>query len=186
MIENCRPISLLSVISKIFEKVIHNQISAFLFENDMISNSQYGFRTGHSTEHAALELAERVLDSFKHNEPSVGLFLDLSKAFDSLHHQILINKLKHYGLSNQALKLFQNYLSDRVQYVEFNGSVSDKQNITTGVLQGLVLGPLLFLLYVNDLPKVSKLFDTIIFADDTTLHSRLKILHKILRTLHQT
>lgn len=173
LLDNYRPISILPALSKIFERLIFNQLIEYLTEHKILFNSQYGFRSGHSTEHAALELVERILTSFSNNDQSLAIFLDLSKAFDSLNHEILISKLKYYGLSTQSLQLISSYFENRFQYVDFNGTHSRKYLIETGVPQGSVLGPLFFLLYLNDLNEVSNIFDFIMFADDTTLHCPL-------------
>ena len=134
---------------------------------------QYGFRKGHSTEYAALELADRIIQQMDENKTQINIYLDLSKAFDTLNHSILIHKLKFYGINGTAIHLFKSYLSNRKQYVEYENNTSDTLLITTGVPQGSVLGPLMLIIYLNDIEKSSDIFDFIYYADDTTLSSVL-------------
>ena len=129
----------------------------------------------HSTHHAALELIDYATKEIDQNSAAVSIFLDLSKAFDTIDHSILLNKLRYYGVSNTELTWFQNYLGNRTQYVEIDGFASDVLGIKTGVPQGSILGPLLFLIYINDLPVCSQFFKFIIYADDTSLFSSLNI-----------
>ena len=141
---NYRPISLLPPISKIFEKAIYDQTYSYFQQNNMFYSSQYGFRKGHSTEYAALELVDRILQHLDNNKLPINFYLDLSKAFDTLDHKILLHKLQFYGIHGITLSVFKNYLSKRIQFVEYEDSKSDTLTITTGVPQGSVLGPLLF------------------------------------------
>ena len=128
---------------------------------------------------ASLELVDRILSFMDNGDTLIGIFLDLSKAFDTLNHNILLHQLKHYGLSKNSTELIKNYLENRTQYVNFDNGNSDHQKISTGVPQGSILGPLLFLIYVNDLHNSSKLFQFILFADDATLLTK-KGIHNIL------
>lgn len=173
LLDNYRPISILPALSKFFERILFNQLTNYLAKHQILFGSQYGFRNGHSAEHAAFELVERILSSFSNNDQSLAVYLDLTKAFDSMDHSILLAKLKHYGLSTDALTLISSYFENRTQYIDFQGAHSQYANIRTGVPQGSVLGPLFFILYVNDLNEASELFDMIMFADDTTLHCPL-------------
>ena len=171
--ENYRPISLLTSISKIFEKVVFDQLYGYFTLNKLIYNSQYGFRKEHSTEFAALELIDKLMKGIDERKIPLSIFLDLSKAFDTLDHKILLSKLQHYGIHNTSLKWFHNYLTDRKQYVEYNNATSKCLPIYTGVPQGSILGPLLIIIYINDISVVSSKFSFILYADDTTMISSM-------------
>ena len=122
----------------------------------------------HSTELAAIELVDRILKDIDNKKLPLAIYMDLSKAFDTLDHNILIKKLQYYGVIGTPLNWFQSYLTDRTQYVEVNNESSSLQTILTGVPQGSILGPLLFLIYMNDIPNASNLFTFILYADDHT------------------
>ena len=173
LFENYRPISLLPAISKVLEKIIALQLSSYFEKNKFLFDNQYGFRPKHSTEHAALELIDRITNKMDTNEIPLNIFLDLSKAFDTIDHTILLNKLKYYGLKGPTLNLFQSYLSNMKQYTEIEDTTSTILLIQVGVPQGSILGPILFIIYVNDLPQYSNKFDFIMYADDTTLSSTI-------------
>ena len=174
-IDNYRPISLLSSLSKILEKCVFEQVYSYFEENLLFYGSQYGYRKLHSTEHACVELVDRLMTDLDKGETPICFFLDLSKAFDTLNHNILLAKLKYYGLDDNALKWFKSYLSDRRQYVEIDNVQSCTRPLKTGVPQGSILGPLLFIIYMNDVNSVSKNFEAILYADDTSLNSIIKI-----------
>lgn len=175
---NYRPISLLPAISKIFEKVIFIQIYDFFQKKKLLYISQYGFRTGHSTESAALELVDKIITKMDKKDTPIGIFIDLSKAFDTIDHEILLKKLNYYGFSTPAISLMKSYLNDRMQYVQMNDVSSDFCEVNTGVPQGSILGPLLFIIYMNDIIESSKLFDFILYADDTSLTTSVELVFR--------
>ena len=172
--EYYRPISLLSILSKVYERVVFDQIYYYFQLHQLFYTNQYGFRKKHSTETAGLELIDRALKDVDNKQDPFAIFLDLSKAFDTIDHSIMIKKLKHYGIRGTALLWFESYLADRVQYVLYNGTKSRPMKIITGVPQGSILGPLLFLIYINDIKSSTDSFDVIGYADDTTLYGKLK------------
>ena len=157
---NYRPISTLSPFSKVLERLIYNQLNSFLDKHEIMYKYQFGFRKGYSTEQAILELTELV---------TCGLFLDFSKAFDTVNHNILLSKLYHYGIRGTPFKWFENYLSNRTQFVKIGNTTSNCETITSGIPQRSTLGPLLFLLYINDLPNCSNKLSFRIFTDDTNM-----------------
>ena len=143
---------------------------SFLTDNQLFCMEQFGFSPGHSTELAALRLVDHLTNEMDYFNVPINIYIDLSKAFDSLNHSILLNRLRHYGISGCSYELFCSYLSNRLQFVDFNGKMSTKLAISTGVPQESVLGPLLFLIYINDLPLVSNIFTMLMYADDRTLY----------------
>ena len=167
--DNYRPISLLSSFSKIIEKIVATRLTNFLDTNNLISNCQYGFRKNHSTLHPLVHFLNDVSSALDRKEHTVAIFCDLRKAFDTVSHSILLSKLKKLGVRNVELQWFKNYLSNRKQLVYVNGMNSSLLDILIGVPQGSILGPLLFLIYINDLPNCSALL-ALLFADDTTLY----------------
>ena len=168
-LSNYRPISLLSSISIFIQKVLLELLTTYLDNNNLIHKHQYGFRKRHSTEYAALHIVDYLNYEMDLKRTPTNIYLDLSKAFDSLSITILLSKLRHYGICNVALKLMKSYLENRKQYVQFDTCTSDIKSIRNGVLQRSILGPLLFLSYINDFSNSSKLFNFLMYADDTTL-----------------
>jgi hypothetical protein len=173
ILNNYRPISLLPVISKIFEKILHNQIYKYFKSNNLFTENQYGFLEGLSTELATMELTNRLYKYMDDNKIPISVFIDLSKAFDTIDHHILIHKLKYYGLEGASLRLITNYLTERTQYVAYDDCNSSILPIKCGVPQGSILGPLLFIIYTNDIVQVNTKFKIIMYADDTTLYTTL-------------
>ena len=173
-LENYRPISILPSVSKVFERVIHNQLYEYFDSNNLLYHGQYGFKNNHSTELAALETLDRIITAMDENKIPLNIYLDLSKAFDTLDHNILIKKLEHYGVHGHSLQLLHSYLYHRQQYVVFNDKVSELLPITTGVPQGSILGPFLFIIYVNDLVNACNIFKPVVYADDTNLSTSLE------------
>ena len=167
---NYRPISLLATISKILEKVVYRRLYSFLTVNNILYDRQYGFRSGRSTIHAVTEFMSDILPALDDNHKCVSVFLDLSKAFDTIDHNILIDKLKFYGVRGRALDWFRSYLQHRMQYVSYCGINSTILNILYGVPQGSVLGPLLFIVYSNDIHNCFETCKCITYADDTTVY----------------
>ena len=172
-IENFRPISLLNCISKVIEKCVFNQVYDYFECNKLFYTSQYGYRKEHSTELACIELVDKIYQQLESQQTPVCIFLDLSKAFDTLNHEILLRKLKHYGLSETPIKWFTDYLSNRHQFVEVDNVRSSVARIETGVPQGSILGPLLFIIYMNDISSASEIFQAVLYADDTSLNATI-------------
>ena len=166
---NYRPISLLPSFSKIFEKIVYNRLIEFINSNNVLSVNQYGFRHKHSTYMAVLELYNRISLAIDKNEFCAGIFIDLSKAFDTINHKILLEKLQYYGIRGLSNILIKSYLSNRKQFVNYNNFQSEYQLVSCGVPQGSILGPLLFILYINDITNCSKFCNFILYADDTNL-----------------
>ena len=166
LLENHRPISLLNSISKIIEKIAHKQLYEHLEKNNILSTEQYGFRKHSSCEHAMVDLLDRIETNKKHKLTTNLTFIDLSKAFDTLSFDILIDKLNHYNIGNTALTWFTNYLTNRSHKTKYKNAYSETLTPQTGVPQGSILGPLLFIIYINDLAE--NIEGTILYADDTT------------------
>ena len=151
MPENYRPISLLSCLDKIFERLIHKRFMQFIDRYKILILEQYGFLKNHSTMSALIDVIDNVRNYIDKGELALGIYLDLKKAFDTVNHSILLSKLEHYGFRGHVNKFIGSYLNNRQQFTIIDGSKSDMMVINTGVPQGSVLGPLFFLLYINDI-----------------------------------
>jgi hypothetical protein len=169
LMENYRPVSTLAVFGKIFEKIIYTRLYSFLLSKNIIYENQFGFRKGHSTSHALNYSVSHIESSLREKKHVIAIFIDLSKAFDTIDHSTLMKKLDNYGIRGNAHCLITSYLTNRKQYVNVLGEDSDKLPILFGVPQGSVLGPLLFLLYINDIYNATKLGSFVLFADDTNI-----------------
>ena len=168
--EQYRPVSLINSMSKIIEKIVYQRISSFLNKKNFFSNKQFGFRKRMSTSHAISLLVNTVTKNMNKKSKTLGIFLDLSRAFDLVDHNILLYKLNHYGIRGVANDWFRSYLSNRTQQVEIDGQLSSNIcNIIYGTPQGSVLAPLLFLIFINDLPNCLEYGDPLLFADDTNV-----------------
>ena len=177
---NYRPISLLPVISKILEKIIYTRLNDYVHKNNIISSTQHGFIEKKSTTSATLCLTDYTLNALDNNKFTIGIFLDLSKAFDSVNHDILLHKLEHFGIRNTALKLISSYLSNRKQYVRFNNSDSDFKTLTHSIPQGSILGPLLFNIYINDINNSVNKLKLVLYADDSCFYLSHHDIHTLI------
>lgn len=166
---NYRPISLISNISKIFETAIKQRVVLFLEKQKLISPKQFGFRSGKSTEDAITNLTNEINEALDQRKPSLCVFIDLTKAFDTVCHEKLIQRLHQIGIRGSVKNLFQSYLTGRTQYVNIDGFKSGRRTVTCGVPQGTVLGPLLFTLYINNLLRTDWKGHLVSFADDTAI-----------------
>ena len=182
--KNYRPISLLSNLNKIFEKIMHKRLYKFFEDENLFYAKQFGFRLLTSTVHSLFDLTEDIRKGIDENKFVCGIFVDLQKAFDTVDHNILLKKMEHYGIRGVANKWFQSYLSNRKQYVTIQGIDSNIREVELGVPQGSVLGPLLFLIYINDLHKSIKHSTARLFADDTNLLIKNNSLKKLQKQIN--
>ena len=172
LMENYRPVSTLPIFGKIFEKIIYCRLINFFDRQNIIHPNQFGFRKGHSTSHALNDSVAYIKESLDKQDHILGIFIDLSKAFDTLDHDILLQKLYNYGIRGLAHDLLSSYLTGRSQFTNVLNENSDKLPVSYGVPQGSILGPLLFLIYINDICKASDLSKFVLFADDTNIFVR--------------
>ena len=162
-----RPISSLPFLSKIYERLMANRIISFFNKHSLFSDKQYGFLKGRSTQDALHSFAERIYDALDSRMHNISILIDLKSAFDTVNHSILLSKLELYGIRGHPLNWVRSYLSDRKFFVSLAGSSSSDKTVNIGIPQGSILGPLFFIIYNNELPKVSNHLSTTLFADDT-------------------
>ena len=172
-------LSYLPIISKVFEQIVHKRVYDFFISHNIICEHQFGFQKNKSTSLAVLDIYSKLIKSIENKEFSCCIFLYFAKAFDTVNHETLLLKLEHCGITGIVNDWFWSYLSLRPQKVKINGFLSDEQYIKCGVPQGSVLGPLLFLIYINDMPYGSKILDRYLFADDTNIFISNKKLEEL-------
>jgi retron-type reverse transcriptase len=170
-VQNYRPIAIVPALSKIFELAIKIRLTDYFDKQGFFSERQYGYRKSRSTITALLEVVNRIIQTYEDGSILSATFLDLSKAFDCINHEILLEKLQHYGVRSQTLQLISNYLHDRSQEVFYNSQTSGSVMLNIGVPQGSILGPLLFIIYANDFESNITTATPYLYADDTTLVS---------------
>ena len=182
-IDNYRPISVLSTVSKIMERAVYDQLSEYLEQQGLLSESQYGFRKGYNTEIAVTVFTDNIRRAIDSGKMTGAVFIDLRKAFDTGEHKVLMSKLPLKGIVGGELKWIGNYLTDRYQCVQYDGVKSDRELVKYGVPQGSILGPLLFLLQINDLAKIVRNCNIQMYADDTVIYTSHSNVSNIEQTL---
>ena len=183
-LHNYRLISILSVFSNVLEREVYNRLNDFLEKCKILSPQQYGFRKESSTSMAMLDLWKKIHDCFEKGQLGVGVFIDLSKAFDTIDFEILLNKLQYYGVRGTALGWFRSYMFGRKQYVSISNHKSECRTVEYGVPQGSILWPLLFILSINDFIHSSNILHKVRFADDTNLFLSHKNIHDLQKNLN--
>ena len=184
LFSNYRPVSVLPVFSKVPEKLMYNRLIIYINQNHLLYNLQFGFQKGKSTHMALITLIDKISEALDNSDFVIGVFLDFSKAFDTVDHSILVKRLHIYGIRGLALQWFESYLSSRMQYVTYNSIKSEREIMKCGLPQGSILGPLIFLIYKNDLATVSRNSLPILFADDTNIFSTGKNLSELRESLN--
>ena len=164
---------------------MYNCLYNFLLENNILYQKQFGFQNAHSTEHAILQLVNQITEALSQGKYTLGIFIDLSKPFDTVNHNILLEKLKAHGIQSENLKSFRSYLSNRKQFILYDNFKTEVKIVKCGVPQGSILGPLLILIFVNDLSNSTKVFDPVLFADDTNLFRSGNNIRTLFETANQ-
>ena len=182
LLKNCRPMSLLPIVSIFFEKPMHRKLSKFLDRIEFLNDFQYDFRKGLNTTNALLKFMFEAYSSLQESSNLIAVFLDLLKAFDTVSIDILLNKLDHIGARGSAKQWVRSYLTNRTQYVNVNNKVSNTGSVTLGVPQGSILDPFIFLIYINDMRQSCYLLECVHYADDTTLYLSGNILDSVFQT----
>ena len=180
---NYRPVSILPQLSKVLERLFFKRLESFIAKHALLSENQFGFRNGKSTSNAIIETIEGITNALDDKLYAVGLFIDIKKAFDTVDHHILMKKMERMGVRGRAMDWINSYLSNRKQFVVIDNNRSENLDILCGVPQGSVLGPLLFILYINDIVKVSEKLKLVLFADDTNVFCSGKNIDEMLKEL---
>ena len=181
---NYRPVSVSPLFSKILERLVYTRLLTFINKHKFLYKFQFIFREGHSLNLSLTYLVDKVSIALEEGDYVLGIFLNFSKVFDTVNHNILFDKLEMYGVCGVALSWFKSYLHNRVQYMDYNGMQSDKQTIRCGIPQGSILGPLLLLLYINDLSDVSSWLSSLLFADDSNLFMSDKNINDLIENMN--
>ena len=182
---NYRPISILPAVSKILGRAVQRQLTKYLHEHKLLSPYQNGFRKMHSTEFTVISLTDTIRRNIHQGQLTGTVFIDMSKGFDSINHVLLLEMLRSFGIMNEEILWFENYISDRTQVVDYQNTFPEPQPITSGVPQESILGPLLFVLFVNDMPDLVKTSHLLMYADDAVLYCADKDVHVIERKLNE-